>query len=88
MYIFQKTIIAPVVNLKSKQKTVDIWKNMTVSDLASATKISVGKLCISITNYILYNKVIIYVLPVFYKYIVFFFFLVNDYYNSDIMYIF
>lgn len=59
-------VIAPVIDLKSKQKTIDVWKNMTVSDLASATKISVGKLCISITNYTLYNVVIIYVLPVFY----------------------
>lgn len=36
--------IRPVIDLKTKQnKTIDIWKYMTVSELANATGIPVGK---------------------------------------------
>ncbi|XP_027844790.2 translation initiation factor IF-2, mitochondrial [Aphis gossypii] len=38
----KKTIIPPVINLKPKQnKTIDIWKNMSVSELSNATGIPV-----------------------------------------------
>jgi len=45
-FTFQKRIIEmPVINFKSKQnKTIDIWKNMTILDVANATAIPVGKL--------------------------------------------
>lgn len=43
--IFQKIVVAPVTNLQFKQnKTIDVWKNMTISELADATGIPVGKL--------------------------------------------
>jgi len=36
----KKNIIPPVIDLKPKQnKTIDIWKNMTVLELANATGI-------------------------------------------------
>lgn len=42
-------VVAPVVNLQFKQnKTIDVWKNMTISELADATKIPVGKLFVLI----------------------------------------
>lgn len=40
---FQKIITAPVINLDKKNKTIDVWRNMTVSELASVTRIPVGK---------------------------------------------
>lgn len=45
-------ITTPVIDLKPKQKkTIDIWKNMTVSEVASATGIPVGKLYLLMKNY-------------------------------------
>lgn len=36
-----------MIDLKPKEnKTIDVWKNMTVSEVASATGIPVGKLLI------------------------------------------
>uniref|UniRef100_A0A2S2Q7J1 Translation initiation factor IF-2 n=1 Tax=Sipha flava TaxID=143950 RepID=A0A2S2Q7J1_9HEMI len=38
----KKMVVAPAVNIQFKQnKTIDIWKNMTISELADATKIPV-----------------------------------------------
>lgn len=43
--------IEPVIHLNFKQKkTIDVWKNMTVSELANATGIPVGKLYVLIKN--------------------------------------
>jgi hypothetical protein len=44
-------VVAPAVNIQFKQnKTIDIWKNMTISELADATKIPVGKLFVLMNN--------------------------------------
>lgn len=55
---FQKIFIRPVTQLNvKKNQTIDIWKNMTVSELATATGIPVGKLCVKLFN--LYYKLLI-----------------------------
>lgn len=44
--------IQPEIDLKLKQKkTIDVWKNMTISELAIATGIPVGKINV-LTEYI------------------------------------
>lgn len=48
---FQKIIIRPNIQLNvKKSQTIDIWKNMTVLELATATEIPVGKLCVKLFN--------------------------------------
>lgn len=60
--IFQKTVVAPVMKLQFKQnKTIDIWKNMTISELANATGIPVGKLYLLMyNNYVFLTYILCY----------------------------
>lgn len=43
--------IEPVIDLNFKQKkAINVWKNITISELANATGIPVGKLYVLIKN--------------------------------------